>query len=179
MVTEEPQVPRLRDRLVRRLGHVIGVDEAVLRLGRCQGRQHRRQGLGADRHLGEELAQLGLVGGGHRGERIEGGEDEPLLVLRQVDVQDGDGRLAVGERLIHPEVAVDEVPRALVDDDLGDVADRVQHLAQGFALGLRMDPPVAGVGEQLVGSLLAGAHDPVGPSGGGGHGRARHVQVVA
>ena len=32
MVAEEPEVTRLRDRLVRRLGHVVGVCQAVLRL---------------------------------------------------------------------------------------------------------------------------------------------------
>ena len=111
------------------------------------------------RDLGEELAELGLVGRGHRRERIEAGQHEPLLVLGEVDVDDGDGRLAVGERLLHAQVAVDEMARALVDDDLGDVSDGVQHLAKRLALGLRMDAPVGRVGEQLVGCLLAGADD--------------------
>ena len=48
----------------------------------------------------------------------------------------------MGERLLHAEVAVDEVTRALVDDDLGDVADLSSTLAEGRALGLRMDAPV-------------------------------------
>ena len=179
MIAEEPEVAGLGHRLVGRLGDVVGVGQPVLRLGRCQGREHRRQGLGVDRHLGEELAQLGLVGRGHRRERVEAGQDEPLLVLREVDVQDGDGRLAVGERLLDPEVAIDEMAGALVDDDLGHVADRVEHLAEGLALGLRMDAPVA------MGWRAAGRAPPrrsprcVGPGRGGGHGRARHVQVVA
>jgi len=66
----------------------------------------------------------------------------------------------VGQRLLHAEVAIDEMPCALVDDDLGDVPDRVQYLAKGFALGLSMSAPVERMGEQLVGRLLAGAHDP-------------------
>ena len=67
---------------------------------------------------------------------------------------------AVGQRLLDAEVAVDEVARALVDDDLGHVADLVEHAREGRALGLRMDAPVRRVGEQLVGRLLAGADDP-------------------
>ncbi len=85
----------------------------------------------------------------------------------------------MGERFLHAEVAVDEMARALVDDDLSHEADGVQHIPQGFTLCPRMDAPVGRVGQQLVRRLLAGAHDPVGPSRGGGHGRARHVQVVA
>ena len=179
MVTEEPEVTGLGDRLVRWLGDVVGIEEAILRLGRCQCRQHRRKRLGADRDLGEELAQLRLVGRGHRRERIEAGQHEPLLVLGEVDVEDGDGGLSVGKCLLHPQVAIDEVTGALVDDDLRDVCDGVQHLAECLSLGLAMRAPVGWVGQQLVGSLLAGAHDPVGPGRGGGYGRARHVQVVA
>ena len=66
----------------------------------------------------------------------------------------------MGQRLLHAEVAVDEVARSLVDDDLGDEADRAQHRTQGFALGLRMGSPVIRVGEQLVRCLIAGTDDP-------------------
>jgi len=88
VLAEEPEVAGPGHRLVGWLGDVVGIDEAVLRLGRCQGREHRRECLGVDRDLGEQLAELGLVGRGHRGERVEAGQHEPLLVLGQVDVED-------------------------------------------------------------------------------------------
>ena len=47
------------------------------------------------------------------------------------------------ERLLHPQVAIDEVAGALVDDDLSHVPDGVGHLAESLALGLRMRAPVA------------------------------------
>ena len=50
------------------------------RLGRCQCREHGRQRLGVHGYLGQELAELRLVGGGHRRERIERREDEGLLL---------------------------------------------------------------------------------------------------
>jgi hypothetical protein len=56
-------------------------------------------------------------------------------------------------------VAIDEVTGALVDDDPGDVADRLQDLAKGRALGLAMRAPVRQVGEELVRCLGAKAGD--------------------
>ena len=179
MVTEEPEVTGLGDRLVGWPGHVVGVGQPVLRLGGCQRREHRRQPLGVDADLGEELTELRLVGRSHRREWIRGRQDEPLLVFREVDVEDGDGRLPVRQRLLHAQVAIDEVAGPAVDDDLGHIADRVEHLAEGLPLGLPVRSPVAGVGEQLVRRLLAGTDDPVGPGRGSGLGRARHVHVVA
>ena len=125
--------------------------------------------------VGPRLAQLRLVGRGHRRERVEAGQHEPLLVLGEVHVQDGEGRLTVGQRLLHAKVAIDEVAGALVDDDLGDVADGAQDLAKGLTLGLRMGSPVRWVGEQLVGGLLAGADDARAPGRCSGHDRALHV----
>jgi hypothetical protein len=80
VVSEEPEVAGLGHRLVGWLGDVVGVGQAILRLGWCQGSEHRRERLGVDADLGEELAQLLLVGRGHRRERVEPGEDEPLLL---------------------------------------------------------------------------------------------------
>ena len=48
MLAEEPEVAGLRRRLVGRLGDVVGVGEPVLRLGRCERREHRRERLGVD-----------------------------------------------------------------------------------------------------------------------------------
>ena len=84
----------------------------------------------------------------------------------------------MGKRLLDAEVAVDQMARPAVDDDLGDVSDGVQHLAEGLSLGLSMRAPVGWPGQQLVGASSR-SPDPVGPGRGGGYGRARHVQVVA
>ena len=109
MVAEEPEVTGLRDRLV----DVVRVGQPILRLGGCKGREHRRERVGADGDLSEDLPQLGLVGGGHRRERIEAGQHEPLLVGGEVDVEDGDRWLLPADRKVDPEVAVDDVTGAL------------------------------------------------------------------
>jgi hypothetical protein len=175
MVAEEPEVAGLGHGLVGWLGDVVGVGQPYAWLGRRERREHRRERLGLDRNLGEELVQLRLVGRGHRRERVEAGEDEPLLVLGEVHIDDWDGGLAVRQGLLHAEVAVDEVARALVDDDLRHVSDGVQHVPEGRALGLAMSAPVRWVGEQLVRRLCAGANDAVRPRRGSGHRMARHV----
>ena len=128
--------------------------------------------------------QLLVVAPGHRADRVEGREDERLLLGLEVDVQDGDGRFAAAERERHPGMAVDDEAGAPVDEDLLDPADRVERAGERVLLRLRVDPPVRGVGQELVGRLLAGAGDPVAPGGGrgrrggaGGHcvGSSRHV----
>jgi hypothetical protein len=61
-------------------------------------------------------------------------------------------------------VAVDDEAGPLVDQDLLDPADRVERAGQGVLLRLRVDSPVGGVGQELVGCLLAGPGDPVAPA---------------
>jgi len=84
--------------------------------------------------------------------------------------------LLAAQRELYPEVAVHEVPGAAVDQHLPDPAHVVDDAGQGALLGGRMDAPVLGVGQELVGGLLPGAHDAVAPGGRrGGHARAlRH-----
>jgi hypothetical protein len=53
----------------------------------------------------------------------------------------------VRERLLDTKVAIDKMTRALVDDDLRDVSDRGQHIAECRPLGLSMGPPVRWIGE--------------------------------
>ena len=60
-------------------------------------------------------------------------------------------------------VAVDDEARAPVDEDLLHPADLVERAGESVLLRLRMDAPVRRVGEELVGSLFAGADDPVAP----------------
>ena len=159
MVAEEPEVAGLGHRLVGRLGHIVGVGQSVLRLGGCQGREYRCQSLGAHRDLGEELAQLGLVGRGHRREPIERRQDEPLLVGGEVDVEDGDRWLAAADGEGDTQVAIDDVAGALVDEDVLDPADLIEHPGECVLLGLRMDAEVRRVGEQLVRGFGAGPDD--------------------
>ncbi len=63
-----------------------------------------------DRDVSQERLELLVVAPGHRADRVEGREDQRLLVGREVDVQDGDGRLAAGQREGDPGVAVDDEP---------------------------------------------------------------------
>jgi hypothetical protein len=60
---------------------------------------------------------------GHRREGIERGQDEPLLVLGQLDVGHRNRRLPAGEREFDPQVAVDDVTGRPVDGHLGHPAD--------------------------------------------------------
>jgi len=53
-----------------------------------------------------------------------------------------------------PGVAVDDEAGAPVDEDLLDPADRVERAGERILLGLRVDPLVGRVGQQLVGRLL-------------------------
>jgi hypothetical protein len=72
IVTEEPVIAGPGDGFVGRLRDVIRVGQPIFRLSPCQGRRHRgaeRPGVYAE--LGQEFAQLRLVGRGHRRERVE------------------------------------------------------------------------------------------------------------
>ena len=80
MVSKDPEIAGLRDGLVGWLGDVVGVGQSVLGLGRRQCRQHGGERLGVHRDVGEELLELRLVGRRHGRERVETGEDEPLLL---------------------------------------------------------------------------------------------------
>ena len=93
MVAERVQLTGLDPGLVRYRGDLVGVDEPGLRLAAREVAQEREQRVVVHGHVGQELVELRLVGGRHRADRIEGREDERLLVGREVDVQDGDGRL--------------------------------------------------------------------------------------
>ena len=167
-----PQLARLDVGLLGWLGHVVGVGQARPSIGRPGRRGAQEPGV-VDRDVGQEGAQLLVVPAGHRADRVEGREDERLLLGVEVDVQDRHGRLAAAERERHAGVAVDDEAGAPVDEDLLDPAHLVERAGEGVLLRLRMDPPVRRVGEELVGRLLAGAGDPVAPGRGRGRGDAR------
>jgi hypothetical protein len=154
---------RLDVGLLRNVRDGIGVRQAGLR--RRQAVEVRRQLIVVERHIRQQRPQLLVVAAGHRRERVERGEHERLLLGLEVHVQDRHRRCLLAERQGHPEVAVDDVPGAAVHEHLLDPADLAEDAGQGLLLGLRMEPPVGGVGEQPLGRLLAGAHDAVRPGG--------------
>ena len=140
-----------------------GSVESGLRHGRCQLLEHRGERLGVDRDLRQERPELLVVGAGHRRQWVERGEDEGLLLGLEVDVQHRDGRLAVRQRDLDAEVAVDQMAGAPVHDDLGHEADAPEQIAERRLLGLRVGSPVARVGEELVRRHVLVPDDPVGP----------------
>jgi len=84
--------------------------------------QERAKSLVGGVQTGQQCRELLLLGGRHRRQGIEAGEDEPVLLLGQLDIGDRDGGLVVGEGALDPQVTVDDVPRRLADQDLGDPA---------------------------------------------------------
>jgi hypothetical protein len=60
-------------------------------------------------------------------------------------------------------MAVDDEAGPLIDHDLLDPAHGVERAGQRRLLIARMETPVAGIGEELVRRLRAGAGDPVAP----------------
>ncbi len=87
--------------------------------------------------------------------------------------------LLAAQRELYPEVPVHEVPGAAVDQHLPDPAHVVEDAGQGALLRGWMDAPVLRVGEQLVGSLVARAHDPIAPGGRGRSDRHRRPPMAA
>jgi len=65
---------------------------------------------------------------GHRADRVEGREDQRLLV--GVEVEDRNGRLAAGQGEGDAGMAVDDEARAPVDEDLLDPSDRIERAGE-------------------------------------------------
>ena len=151
MVAEQPQVAGLRRRLIGWRREVVGGCLAGLDGWRCQLREHRREGLGVDRDVGQERPQLLVVGAGHRRQWIEAGQDEGLLLWVEVDVAHGHRRLATGESEFDPKVAIDQAPGAAVDEDRADPSHPVEDTGERLLLRLRMGPPVQFVGDDRRG----------------------------
>jgi hypothetical protein len=111
----------------------------------------------------EELGEGGRVGQREAADRVQRGEDLPLLVERQLDELDRNRRLAPGDCLLDPQMAVDDMARDPVDDYLPDSADAVEHRTQGAPLGLGVEAPVLRVGHERLGLDLGVADDAVSP----------------
>ena len=160
-------------RSIGRLGelrHVVGIDETaaerleVVLPGEVIEEGSQRRVVGSETI--EQLGELGGFGLGHRRQGIERGEDQPFLVLRELDVGDGDRRLLASQRELDPQVAIDDVAGRLVDRDLGDPADLGQSSRERRLLVSRMRPPVARVRDELSRCDFAVADDPAAPGRG-------------
>ena len=111
VVAQAPELARLDVRLLGRLGHLVGVGEAGLRLVAAEVAEQREQAGVVDGDVRQERPELLVVAPGHRADRVEGREDERLLGGLEVDVQDRHGRLAAGQGQRDPGVAVDDEAR--------------------------------------------------------------------
>ena len=76
-------------------------------------------------------------------------QDEALLLVSEVDVQTGQLLLAALLGQGEAQVAVEQMPRALVNDDLLNPADIVERGLESRTLVSRMDSEVERVGERL------------------------------
>ena len=82
-------------------------------------------------------------------DRIEHHQREPFFIWSQLDIDDWDLRpLRVAERDDDSEVAVDQMPRRVVDYHRADPTDSVQGILYAFMLVWGVDSPGGRVGYQ-------------------------------
>ena len=92
---------------------------------------------------GQELGQRLRLGVSHSRQRIQRCQDDPLLILGEGYVSHRHRRLLARQRQLDTEVAIDDVARRLVDEDLGHPAHFRKSSADGPLLVVRVAPPVA------------------------------------
>ena len=136
--------------------------------------EQRSEGVIGRVQPGQQRRQRVRLGRRHRGEGIERGENEPFLVLAELDVGHRDGRLPTGEGELEPEMPVDDVARRAVDEDLGDPADLPEGAAQRPLLVVGVGPPVPRVRHERGRVDLRVPDDPVAPRQ-----RRRHNKLSA
>jgi len=129
--------------------------------------QHPGEGSVAGLDPGQERREGVPLGARHRGEGIEAGEDQALLGLAEFDIDDRHAGLAAADRQLDPEVAVDDVARRPVHEDLRHPADLGQRARESRLLLLGVEAPVGRVRQELLRGLVAVADDPVAPRGRG------------
>jgi hypothetical protein len=118
VVAERPQVARLDvDLRVGRDGRdVVDVPNDApdpVAVGEVGEQSRERRVVGLD--VREECRERLLLGGGHRRQGIEAGQDESLLLLTELDIDDGHGRFTARERQFDAQMPVDHVPGRAVD----------------------------------------------------------------
>ena len=147
VVAEEPQVARLRDRLVGRLGHVVGVGQALVRLRPEQPQQLVGGEAGQVQvevhllELGQLERQLVVVPARHRGRLVVGDAVRLGLRRRQADGHvDRDFFQAQLQRRLVARVADDD-DALLIDDDRlaeAELLDRRRHGVHGGVVDARV-----------------------------------------
>ncbi len=90
----------------------------------------------------QERLELGVVGAGHRADRVERGEDERLFVGLEVDIQHRHGRLVARDGQCDASVAIDDVIGPAVNHDLLHPTHGIKRARERVLLGFRMDAPV-------------------------------------
>ena len=170
MLSQEPEVAGLDIdvRRVRDRRDLVGValDRSADAVLVGEFGQHRCEGRITGLEPGQECCERILLGGCHGGEWIEAGEHEALLVFRELDVGDRHAGLAATDRQLDPEMAVDDMPRRPVHEDLRHPTDLRQRTCEGLLLVLRVEAPVGRVRQELLRRFVAVADDPVAPGGG-------------
>jgi hypothetical protein len=188
VLTEEVEVTRPDVRLVRDRRHLVGVDQArpevVESILAGEVVEQRPERVVGRFETGQQRGQLFLLGGGHRGQRIERRQDQALFVLGQLDVGHRHGWLLPCKGELDAQVTVDDVASGPVDEDLCHPANLCQRSGQGPLLLRRMRPPVPRVWNQVSRWHVGVADDAIAPrrgSSGGGllGGLGRHAVCSA
>ena len=169
MVAQEPELAGLDVGLLRQFGCLVGVGQTGLGQIAGQVGQECCETRVVDGERRQQLVEDRLLGDRHCGDGIQRRENERLLLLGQLDVEDGHCGLAPGERLLDSGMAVDDMAGGGVDHHLGHPADGIEGAPQSCSLLGRMAAPVAGVGQELARVLRSGADDPGAPGCGGAH----------
>ena len=164
MGAEFPTVARPGDGRGRRRRQVIGIrpGRRGVRVPR-QGADQLADPLAGRGHLREQGGERGAVRLGERADRIEGGQHQAFLGLRQVHVDDGHCRFAPRTGRFDAEMSVEQVTGAAIDDDLLHPAHLFQDAGQRRALAGGMRAPVLGMGGQAGGVRGALADDAATP----------------
>jgi len=112
----------------------------------------------------KEGLELGVVGAGHRADRVERGETRASSSGSRSTYRTGtDGSLR-RDGQCDASVAVNDVIGPAVDQHLLHPAHDVERACQRLLLATRVNAPVCRVREELVGPLLAGTDDAVAPA---------------
>ena len=169
VVAQYPELSGLDVGFLRQIGGLVGVGQTGLGQVAGQVGQECGETRVIDGERRQQLVEDRLLGDRHGGDGIEGRQNERLLLLGQLDVEDGHCGLASGEGLFDSGMAIDEMAGGGIDYHLGHPADGIERAPQSCSLLGRMAAPVAGVGQELARVLRSGADYPGAPGCGGAH----------
>jgi hypothetical protein len=127
----------------------------------CDGREELHNCGFSRRDPVEEFAKSSRVRIGEISDRVVRCEDEPLLLLGEFDVRDGNRFLVSGESELDAEMTVDEVTRRTVHDHGSHKPDFVEQREQRVSLTDRVTAEITGVREELLGIFGPDSDDPI------------------